>query len=60
MPFLPSGIMQNKDNESQPKAGNAVAEGIIAKAFKCGLDPIDEKSTPGSRQNIHPFFSIGM
>ena len=32
-----------KDNDFQPKAGNAVAWGIIAEAFKYGLDPTDEK-----------------
>ena len=32
-----------KDNDFQPKAGNAVAWGIIAKAFEYGLDPTDEK-----------------
>ena len=32
-----------KDNDFQPKQGNAVAWGIIAEAFRYGLDPIDEK-----------------
>lgn len=32
-----------KDNDFQPEAGNAVAWGIIAKAFRYGLDPTDEK-----------------
>ena len=32
-----------KDNDFQPKQGNAVAWGIIAEAFKYGLDPTDEK-----------------
>ena len=32
-----------KDNDFQPEAGNAVAWGIIAEAFECGLDPTDEK-----------------
>ena len=32
-----------KDNDFQPEAGNAVAWGIIAKAFEYGLDPNDEK-----------------
>jgi hypothetical protein len=32
-----------KDNDFQPEAGNAVAWGIIAEAFKYGLDPSDEK-----------------
>ena len=32
-----------KDNDFRPEAGNAVAWGIIAKAFKYGLDPTDEK-----------------
>jgi len=32
-----------KDNDFQPKQGNAVAWGIIAEAFRCGLDPTDEK-----------------
>ena len=32
-----------KDNDFQPKQGNAVAWGIIAKAFEYGLDPTDEK-----------------
>lgn len=34
---------RGKDNEFQPKQGNAVAWGIIAKAFEYGLDPTDEK-----------------
>lgn len=32
-----------KDNDFQPEASNAVAWGIIAKAFEYGLDPTDEK-----------------
>ena len=32
-----------KDNDFQPKQGNAVAWGIIAEAFRYGLDPSDEK-----------------
>ena len=32
-----------KDNDFQPKLGNAVAWGIIAIAFRYGLDPTDEK-----------------
>ena len=32
-----------RDNDFQPEAGNAVAWGIIAKAFEYGLDPTDEK-----------------
>ena len=32
-----------KDNDFQPKQGNFVAWGIIAEAFKYGLDPSDEK-----------------
>ena len=32
-----------KDNDFQPKMGNAVAWGIIAIAFRYGLDPTDEK-----------------
>ena len=32
-----------KDNDFQPEAGNAVAWGIIAEAFRYGLDPTDEK-----------------
>lgn len=32
-----------KDNDFQPKQGNAVAWGIIAIAFRYGLDPSDEK-----------------
>ena len=32
-----------KDNDFRPEAGNAVAWGIIAKAFEYGLDPADEK-----------------
>ncbi len=32
-----------KDNDFQPEAGEAVAWGIIAKAFEYGLDPTDEK-----------------
>ena len=31
------------DNDFQPEAGNAVAWGIIAEAFRYGLDPTDEK-----------------
>lgn len=34
---------RGKDNEFQPKQGNAVAWDIIAEAFKYGLDPTDEK-----------------
>ena len=34
---------EGKDNDFQPKQGNAVAWGIIAEAFKYGLDPTDEK-----------------
>ena len=33
----------SKDNDFQPKQGNTVAWGIIAKAFEYGLDPTDEK-----------------
>ena len=32
-----------KDNDFQPKQGNSVAWGIIAEAFRYGLDPTDEK-----------------
>ena len=32
-----------KDNDFQPKLGNAVVWGIIAIAFRYGLDPTDEK-----------------
>ena len=32
-----------KNNDFQPEQGNAVAWGIIAKAFEYGLDPTDEK-----------------
>ena len=32
-----------KDNDFQPEADNAVAWGIIAEAFRNGLDPTDEK-----------------
>jgi hypothetical protein len=32
-----------KDNDFQPKQGNSVAWGIIAEAFKYGLDQTDEK-----------------
>jgi len=31
-----------KDNDFRPEAGNAVAWGIIAEAFRYGLDPTDE------------------
>ena len=34
---------KGKNNDFQPKEGNAVAWGIIAKAFEYGLDPTDEK-----------------
>ena len=34
---------EGKDNDFQPKQGNSVAWGIIAEAFKYGLDPTDEK-----------------
>ena len=34
---------EGKDNDFQPEAGNAVAWGIIAKAFEYGLDPTDKK-----------------
>ena len=33
----------DKDNDFQPKQGNAVAWGSIAEAFRYGLDPTDEK-----------------
>jgi len=32
-----------KDNDFQAEQVNAVAWGIIAEAFRCGLDPTDEK-----------------
>lgn len=32
-----------KDNNFQPEAGNSVAWGIIAEAFKYGIEPTDEK-----------------
>ena len=32
-----------KDNDFQPKQGNSVAWGIIAEAYRCGLDPTDKK-----------------
>lgn len=34
---------EGKNNDFQPEQGNAVAWGIIAKAFEYGLDPADEK-----------------
>lgn len=34
---------EGKTNDFQPKQGNAVAWGIIAEAFRCGLNPTDEK-----------------
>lgn len=34
---------ESKDNDFQPEAGDAVAWGIIAEAFKYGLNPTDEK-----------------
>ena len=34
---------ERKDNDFQPKQGKAAAWGIIAEAFKHGLDPTDEK-----------------
>ena len=34
---------EGKDNDFRPKEGNAVAWGIIAEAFMCGLDPSDGK-----------------
>lgn len=37
------GYADGKDNDFQPEAGNAVAWGIIAKAFEYGLDPTNEK-----------------
>lgn len=37
------GYADCKDNDFQPKQGNAVAWGIIAEAHRCGLDPTDEK-----------------
>jgi type 1 glutamine amidotransferase len=37
------GYANGKDNDFRPEAGNAVAWGIIAKAFEYGLDPTDEK-----------------
>ena len=46
---MPDGVAairyyaDGKDNDFQPEAGNAVAWGIIAEAFRYGLDPTDEK-----------------
>ena len=37
------GYADGKDNDFQPKQGNSVAWGIIAEAFRYGLDPTDEK-----------------
>ncbi len=37
------GYADGKDNDFQPEAGNAVAWGIIAKAFEYGLDPTNGK-----------------
>jgi hypothetical protein len=37
------GYADGKDNDFRPEAGNAVAWGIIAKAFEYGLAPTDEK-----------------
>ena len=37
------GYADGKDNDFQPKQGNSVAWGIIAEAFKYGLNPTDEK-----------------
>ena len=37
------GYADGKDNDFQPETGEAVAWGIIAKAFEYGLDPTDEK-----------------
>ena len=37
------GYADGKDNDFQPEKGEAVAWGIIAKAFEYGLDPTDEK-----------------
>ena len=37
------GYANGKDNDFQPEADNAVAWGIIAEAFRKGLDPTDEK-----------------
>lgn len=37
------GYADGKDNDFQAEQGNAVAWGIIAKAFEYGLDPTDEK-----------------
>ncbi len=34
---------EGKDNDFHPKQGNSVAWGIIAEAYRYGLDPIDEK-----------------
>ena len=47
MPMAKSPSLRNyadgKNNDFQPKQGNFVAWGIIAEAFKYGLDPTDEK-----------------
>ena len=46
---IPNGVTaikeyaEGKDNDFQPEAGDAVAWGIIAEAFKYGLNPTDEK-----------------
>lgn len=37
------GYADGTDNDFQPEAGNAVAWGIIAEAYRCVLDPTDEK-----------------
>ena len=37
------GYADGKDNDFQPEKSEAVAWGIIAKAFEYGLDPTDEK-----------------
>ena len=41
-----------KDNDFRPEAGNAVAWGIIAKAFEYGLDPTDEKQRKIAAANL--------
>lgn len=42
----------NKYNDFQPKEGNTVAWGIVAEAFKRGLDPTDDKQRETATNNL--------
>ena len=41
-----------KDNDFQPKEGNTIAMGIVAEAFKRGLDPMDVEQRKTATNNL--------